>query len=74
MTDEGGRVPNPALNAEARRMEALKYVRRLPLPPPPPPQHVRRLSVRTRSDDLDGDDEVQRPARRPRRPGVVMKD
>jgi len=74
MADEGGRVPNPALNAEARRMEARKYGRRLPRPPPPPPQHARRLRVRTRSDDVDGDDEVRRPARRLRRPGVVIED
>ena len=74
MADANGRVPNAALNAEARRMEALKYGRRLPMPPPPPPERARQLRVRTRSEDDDGEELVRQPARRPRRPGAVIED
>ena len=74
MADANGRVPNAALNAEARRMEALKYGRRLPTPPPPPPERARQLRVRTRSEDDDGEELVRQPARRPRRPGAVIED
>ena len=75
MVDANGRVPNAALNEEARRMEALKYGKRLPGPPPPPTARARQLRVRTRSDgDGDDDEEVRRRARRPRRPGVVVED
>ena len=38
---------------------------------PPPPERARQLRVRTRSE---GDDAEVRPARRPRRTGVVIED
>lgn len=55
-------------------METVKYGRRLSRPPPPPPERARQLRVRTRSDDPEGDDAEVRPARRPRRTGVVIED
>ena len=76
MTDESGAVPNPALNGEARRMEARKFGTRLAAPAPPPPPRIRRLNVRLRcenDEDENGGDAV-RPPRRPRRPGVVIEE
>ena len=55
-TDESGAVPNPALNEEARRMEARKYGTRLVAPAPPPPPRIRRLNVRLRCENDDEDE------------------
>ena len=74
MTDENGAVPNPALNEEARKMEACKYGARLAAPAPPPPSRARQLNVRLRSDEGREDEDAIRPPRRPRRPGVVIEE
>ena len=76
-TDESGAVPNPALNEEARRMEARKYGTRLVAPAPPPPPRIRRLNVRLRCENDDEDEnggDAVRPPRRPQRPGVVIEE